>query len=257
MEFVTLSDRPDLLPEMWGLTDEWPEFMLHDLVADFYFARLLETWRDWTLMALDGETVAERSHCVPFAFGDEVGRPNLPPSGWDAIIYWSFVDELKGRAPNVVGGLEVTISSKYQGRGLAAEMLKSMTGMCSRRGFNDLYIPVRPSQKHNEPHTPMNVYAMRMRDDGLPEDPWLRVHARLGAQYEGVCQTAMSISGTLDEWRTWTGLPFDATGPVIVPRALSPVHVDVEHDHAVYVEPKVWMHNRLSSVAALPPDPLR
>ena len=243
MEFVKLSDRPDLLSQMWKLTDVWPEFMLHDLVADFYFSRLLETWGDWTLLAVDGETVAARSHCAPFALGEEIGRSDLPPNGWDAIIYWSFSDEFVGRAPTTVGGLEVTIASEYQGRGLAGEMLTAMTEMAASRGFSDLYIPVRPSQKHNEPHTPMDVYATRLRDDGLPEDPWLRVHARLGAAYMGVCQTAMTIAGTLEERREWTGLPFDSSGSVVVPGALSPVHVDLEQNHAVYVEPNVWMRH--------------
>jgi hypothetical protein len=48
------------------------------------------------------------------------------------------------------------------------------------------------------------------------------------------------------KWRTWTGLPFDKTGPSIVPGALSPVHVSLEQDHAVYVEPNLWVHHRLS-----------
>lgn len=53
----------------------------------------------------------------------------------------------------------------------------------------------------------------------------------------------MTISGTLAEWREWTGLPFDHTGDVLVPFALNPVHCDVAHDHAVYVEPGVWVHH--------------
>jgi GNAT superfamily N-acetyltransferase len=243
MEIVKLSDRPDLLPQMWQLTEVWPEFMLHDLVADFYFSRLLETWGDWTLLAVDGDVVAARSHCAPFAFGEDHGRPELPPNGWDAIIYWSFIDKANGRPPTAVGGLEVTIGSEYQGQGLAGMMLTAMTETASQRGFSDLYIPVRPSQKHREPATPMSVYATRTRDDGLLEDPWLRVHGRLGAKYLGVCPTAMTIAGTLEEWRLWTGLPFDESGLVIVPGALSLVHVDVEQDHAVYVEPNVWMHH--------------
>ncbi len=36
-------------------------------------------------------------------------------------------------------------------------------------------------------------------------------------------------------------LPFDPTGPVLVPRALTPVHCDLEHGVAVYVEPNVWV----------------
>jgi hypothetical protein len=30
-----------------------------------------------------------------------------------------------------------------------------------------------------------------------------------------------------------------------VPGALSPVHVSAEHDHAVYVEPNLWVHHRV------------
>jgi len=52
--------------------------------------------------------------------------------------------------------------------------------------------------------------------------------------------------GTLDEWREWTGLPFDRTGPVVVPRALVPVHCNVEHGVAAYIEPNVWIVHRTS-----------
>ena len=59
------------------------------------------------------------------------------------------------------------------------------------------------------------------------------------------CGFGSECSGTLAEWREWTGLPFDATGDVVVPFALNPVHCSLEHDHAVYVEPGVWVHHRI------------
>lgn len=55
----------------------------------------------------------------------------------------------------------------------------------------------------------------------------------------------MTIPGTLAEWRAWTGLSFDQSGEVEVPFALNPVQVSVEHDHAVYVEPNVWVRHQL------------
>jgi hypothetical protein len=55
----------------------------------------------------------------------------------------------------------------------------------------------------------------------------------------------MVIPGTPANWREWTGQPFDATGPVRVPQALTPVHCDVEAGHVVYVEPNVWVHHRV------------
>ena len=58
-------------------------------------------------------------------------------------------------------------------------------------------------------------YAFRTRDDGLPVDPWLRVHVRAGGRIDRVAPRSMGIPGTVEEWREWTGLPFDTTGPVV------------------------------------------
>jgi len=53
------------------------------------------------------------------------------------------------------------------------------------------------------------------------------------------------MTGRLEQWREWTGLPFDADGAVDLPQALAPVHVSLAEDVAVYVEPNVWVHHRL------------
>jgi hypothetical protein len=89
----------------------------------------------------------------------------------------------------------------------------------------------------------MTEYAAGTGDDGLPVDPWLRVHTRLGGRILKVCPASMSIPGSLAQWRDWTGLPFDHSGELEVPGGPVPVQVSVEHDHAVYVEPNVWMHH--------------
>jgi hypothetical protein len=88
-------------------------------------------------------------------------------------------------------------------------------------------------------------YVARTRDDGLPADPWLRSHVRLGGEIVKVCPASMTIPGSLAQWRSWTGLPLDSSGAIEVPGALVPVHVSIEHDHAVYVEPNVWVRHRL------------
>ena len=58
-----------------------------------------------------------------------------------------------------------------------------------------------------------------------------------------VAPRSMVIPGTVEEWREWTGLPFDTTGPVVVPGALAPVMCDAEHGTATYVEPNVWVRH--------------
>jgi hypothetical protein len=91
----------------------------------------------------------------------------------------------------------------------------------------------------------MADYVSVKRPDGLPIDPWLRVHVRAGGVVEKVAPASMVIAGSLDDWREWTALPFDTTGAIDVPQALVPVWCDVEHDHAVYVEPNVWVRHLL------------
>jgi hypothetical protein len=110
-----------------------------------------------------------------------------------------------------------------------------------RAGFADLVAPVRPSWKHRFPLIPMDRYATWSRPDGLPFDPWFRVHARAGASFLQVCENSMRITGTVEEWITWTGLEFPDSGSFVIPGALVPVEIDVSHDEGVYVEPNQWM----------------
>jgi len=124
-------------------------------------------------------------------------------------------------------------------------MLAAMRENARRHGFGELVAPVRPNAKHTEPHTPMSEYAFRTRADGLPVDPWLRVHVRAGAQIEKVAPNSMTVTGTLEQWRRWTGLPFDTDGPVVVPQALVPVECRLAHDYAVDVGPNVWVRHPL------------
>jgi hypothetical protein len=179
-------------------------------------------------------------------------RQQLPDGGWDRVVLWAQQDERAGRPPTLVSALEISLHPDQLGRGLSKVMVEALRANTARLGFNDLVAPVRPNRKSAEPLTPMDEYAFRTRADGLPHDDWLRVHARLGGTIERVAPYAMTMTGSLAEWREWTGLPFDTSGDVVVPGALNPVHVDIEHGHAVYVEPNVWMRHRVGAGAGGP-----
>lgn len=242
---TTVAERPELRGQMGGPTwvDAWPEFMNHDPTADLYYGDT-SAWMDHIVVGtLDGEVVA-KGYTVGFAFPTE-HRTELPAHGWDAVIRWGHHDHSSGIAPTTCSALEITILPAHRGRGLSAVILASMRTMARALGYADLYAPVRPSAKSDHPELSMKDYVSMRRDDGLPVDPWLRVHERLGGEVVAVCPTSMTVPGTLEQWRDWTGLPLATTGPTLVPHALTPVHVDVEHDHAVYVEPNVWVRHRL------------
>lgn len=244
----SLDKRPDLAGMLGELGDVWPDFMQEDPVSNFYYAIAERDYPEFSMVAYyadQPEVAVARSHAIPFAFGPDVRRPELPDDGWDAVIRWGWLDGVWNRPRTHVSALEIAIKPELRGGGLSGRMLAAMRENVARLGFTDLYAPVRPSAKSAEPHMPMSEYAFRTRSDGLPHDPWLRVHVRAGARIVRVCPRAMTIAGSLAEWRAWTGLPFDRAGVVEVPGALVPVHCSVEHDHAVYVEPGVWMHHQI------------
>jgi len=242
--FVTLAQRSDLASVMWSMPNPWPAYMNHDPVADVFFLRLHEVFPEHQLLALDERgAVVGKVNSLPFAWTGV--DDDLPARGWDAVLERGFTDHARGTKVTAVSLLEARVVPDQLGRGLSPQLLTAARENAQRLGFSDLFGPVRPAQKSNEPRTPMADYVARLRPDGLPVDPWLRTHVRLGARIVTVCPLSMTVAGTLAQWREWTGLPFTTSGEVEVAGALSPVHVSVEQDHAVYVEPNVWVHHRL------------
>ena len=244
MEIVTLAERPDLVGPMWQMHDAWPEFMKQDPVGDLLFGRLADVFPRFQLVALDEQgAVVGKVNAIPFAWAGT--DDDLPDRGWDAVQERGFSDERRGVAPTAVSLLEARLVPGHLGGGHSRELLQAAGRNVRAQGLLDLFGPVRPTQKQSQPHLPMQEYADQRRDDGLPVDPWLRVHARLGARIVKVCPASMTVPGSLADWRCWTGLPFDTSGELVVPFACNPVHVSVEQDYAVYVEPNVWMHHDL------------
>lgn len=249
LQLVPLRGRDDLVDQVFApaIQGLWPEFALHDPVADLYFGEPHFTaCLDTAFAIVDPDRpdhAVGRAFAVAFAWEDVKGREVLPDTGWDGVIRWAAEDRALGRAADALSALEITLTPAYRGRGNSAVALDAMRLRAAELGLRHMVAPVRPTGKEAEPLTPMQDYAYRVRADGLPADPWLRVHIRAGGTIEKVAPLSMIIPGTLAEWRAWTGLPFDRPGPVVVPRALSPVHCSVEQDHAVYVEPNVWVRH--------------
>jgi GNAT superfamily N-acetyltransferase len=245
----TLAERPDLGESGWRALDaEWPAFMHLAPVGALFYG--LERFAEHVLLGVtrtDPDTVVARAASVPFRLPrDSRGAPwELPDDGWDEAIRWAAADALAGREPDTVASLEVVVRHDVRRRGWGAQMITALRGNARRLGFSTLVAPVRPVDKHREPRTPMSRYVARIRADGLPADPWLRAHAKLGGRLVRIAPASTVIALRLEAWRRSTGLPFDRSGQVEVPGALVPVHVSIEHDYGVYVEPAVWMRHDL------------
>lgn len=248
LELVTIRARPDLRAQLF---DEpfrrlWPEFMMHDPTAGLYFEPPHFDHHLDTAFALidtaDPGRAVGRAFAISFFFGGP-GRMELPDSGWDGVIRWGHEDMAVGRTPTALSALEITLLPALRGRGASRLVLDAMRRQAGALGYRNLFAPVRPTAKHQEPFAPMAEYVARRTAEGLPADPWLRVHARAGGEVMKIAPTSMVMAGTLANWRQWTGLPLTESGAVAVPGALAPLWVSVEQDHAVYAEPNVWVRH--------------
>ncbi|WP_024761468.1 hypothetical protein [Streptomyces exfoliatus] len=246
LNISTLAARPELEGPMWSMLDLWPEFMMYDPVGWANIGRIVRELPEYVLVATDAEgKVVARGFSVPFRL-DVDGRRELPPRGWDEVLLWAFSDLRAGREADTVSAIEITVDTSALGNGVSHRMLAAMRDNTKRLGFSELVAPVRPNGKHLEAESSIHEYAFRTREsDGLPVDPWLRVHVRAGGVVEAVAPASMTVSGSVEQWRKWTGLPFDTDGPVEVDKALVPVHCEVSRGYAVYVEPNVWVRHAI------------
>jgi len=90
---------------------------------------------------------------------------------------------------------------------------------------------------------PLERYAAWRRPDGLPVDPWIRLHERIGGEILGVASDSLVVTGSVAEWEEWAGMVLPETGDYVVPGALVPVHIDREANKGRYAEPNLWMRH--------------
>jgi len=218
-----------------------PEFMHHDASVNRRWGELFDLFAGFQVAVCDDkDRVVATGNSVPL-FWD--GSLKGLPDGVGATVERGAGDHEAGRAPTVVSALLAKVDPAHRGRGLSGVVLRAMKEVAAEMGLAALIAPVRPTLKDRYPLTPMERYWRWERGDGLPFDPWLRVHRRLGAKLLRVAPRSMTVTGTVGEWENWTGMRFPESGPYVVPGALCPVRINVERDLGSYEEPNVWMRH--------------
>jgi hypothetical protein len=241
----TLRERPALEEEFERLSDAaWPRFLRQqdELGYGQYWPLLFTAWADWQLLIVDelGPTIAG-THAVPLVWN---GVDDLPTSIAD-ILARAKADHDAGRTPTALCALAAMVDARFRGKGMSAVAVRAMADLARAHRLRALIAPVRPAEKNRYPLTPMERYVHWTNEDGLPLDPWIRVHARLGAEILGVLPRSLVIVGTVENWERWTDMRFPDSGPYVVPGALQPVVIDRQADEGRYEDPNVWMRHRI------------
>lgn len=120
-------------------------------------------------------------------------------------------------------------------------MLDAMRANARAHGLRAVIACVRPTWKPRYPLTPIERYAAWTRDDGLPFDPWIRIHVRARGRISRPSPASMTITGTVANWEHWTGMAFPESGAYVVTGGCEPVAIDRDADIGTYHDSNVWI----------------
>lgn len=204
-----------------------------------YWPRLTEELPEYQFHVLDGDEVIARARCLPVRWD---GTVEDLPEGIDGAMIRGFEE----RGANVLCALLIAVPVAHRGTGASVAALAGMAEIAQRHGLRSLIAPVRPSWKDRYPLTPIERYATWRRDDGLPFDPWLRIHERFGGEIVKPEPRSLRITGTVAEWESWTEMAFPESGEYVFPQGLATVAIDRDEDRGRYWEPNVWMRHAVT-----------
>lgn len=236
----TAEERPDLWEAARTLfRNLWPEYNQHGNDSAKYFGALFPRHSRLQILLFDRTTeqVVARGRTIPFRWD---GTLEDLPRGIDAIGLRALDDP---PPPTSLSALAAEVVADRQGKGLSRLVILAMAEAARQAGLAPLVAPVRPSWKDRYPLIPIDQYASWKRDDSFPFDPWLRVHARLGANILRSEEKSMRIEASVGEWERWTGMVFPEDGEYVFPSGLAPLRVQNRVGH--YWEPNVWMLHEL------------
>lgn len=244
LKAFTLRERAERADEYERLAElSWPRFLRQrdSLGLGRHWPQLFTTWADWQLLLIDGmgPTIAA-THAVPLAWA---GTVDDLPSSIAEILARAADDTAAQREPTALCALAAMVDPAYRGRGMSPVAVRAMVDLARAHRLGSLIAPVRPAAKSAYPLAPMERYVRWQNADGLPLDPWIRVHARMGAEMLTVAPRTIVIEGTVADWECWTDMRFPDSGPYVVPGALQPVVIDREQDAGRYEDPNVWMRH--------------
>lgn len=239
---LTLEQRPDLAKAMNLLhLRSWPTYFDGDPVLAELWPRLNTVFPafQFGLMA-STDRLAAVGNAVPLRWSGEIEEL---PAGWSAGLRQAFELQESGGEPDTMLILTALVDSPFAGRGLSGSVLRSAKSLAQSAGLERVVVVVRPTAKIHHPEVDFGAWCAARRPDGQLEDPWLRVHERIGGQVLHVCPRSQEIVGSLEDWRRWTGSTLDLDGTVMLPGTLQPAVVQATTNSVRYDEPGVWVRH--------------
>jgi len=241
-ELIPVAAAPELDEEAGKrFVEEWPEFIFHDLAVKVYSERRRSYFLDWEFYLVDSDRrLIGGCWGVPIAW-DETVRDL--PGGFTDALGRAVESREAGVVPDTFVLMAAAVRNDEQGKGYAGRVITAVKERAASAGLRRMIAPVRPTLKSRYPLTEIAEFMTWTRTDGLPLDPWLRTHVRLGARLLAPAPESQTISGTVAEWEKWTGLALPSSGSYVIPDGLTTLEIDREADLGSYREPNIWLRH--------------
>jgi len=231
----SLAERPTIIDVIHEFHNEpWPRFLSQEIMIRTFWRGLYYLYPEYQFVFEEDSDFVGVGNCFPIYWNGEVDGL---PRGFDQTI--EVILKMRDK-PNCLCALSIVLSEIATGNGVGSRIISRLKALAGSKGFDSLVMPVRPVKKADYPSISMEEYITWESDD-LPYDPLLRVHVEAGGRILKVAKPSMFVSGTVKQWREWTGMNFEKTGSYEVPGALNPVYIDIERDAGEYMEPNVWI----------------
>jgi len=154
----------------------FPTFITADLAVKEYIGRVREYFPHLDVMLVDvGDTPVATGWGVPTSWWGDVA--DLPCSFADVLRRALEVHDA-GVEANTFVICGAVVDPGRKGTGTATELIRALSSLGEAQGMTRVLAPLRPTRKHLYPLFSIEDYIPWVRDDGLPFDPWLRLHVR-------------------------------------------------------------------------------
>src|SRR5215211_4047228 len=119
-----LSDYRDRAGELSEAS--WPEFMMHDPVANENWHEFFDRFNEYQFALLDTETdrMAALGNSLPFRW--ERPLEELPEGGWDWVFLEAIENHKQDVEPNIQSAIQINIHPDYRSQGLSTRMVEAM-----------------------------------------------------------------------------------------------------------------------------------
>lgn len=238
---VSVAERPPLFERIEAIHETaWPEFNRHGDVLNRYWGRLASDFAcfQFVLFDDDQDAVLAGANSIPIRWD---GTVDGLPEGIDAVMEQGCTLAEMGGQANTLSALAIVVPPDQRRAGHSRRMIAAMADLAARQGLGGVVVPLRPVWKDRYPLTSIERYVAWTNDDGLPFDPWLRTHVRVGGRILRPAPESLRITGSVAEWESWTEMRFPDDGQYVIPGGLALLTIDHRADLGSYWEPNVWV----------------